>query len=140
MEERWMALDVGSKRIGVAISDPLGLIAQGIEVYQRKGGLEKDLAYLTELFRRHQAQRLLLGLPRHMDGREGPEAKGIRKFGRLLGARCGVEPVFWDERLTTTEAERMLVSADLSRAKRRKVIDEVAAVILLESFLRNRNT
>ena len=89
MEERWMALDVGSKRIGVAISDPLGLIAQGIEVYQRKGGLEKDLAYLAELFRKYQAQRLLLGLPRHMDGREGPEAQGIRKFGRLLGVRCG---------------------------------------------------
>lgn len=139
MEERWLALDVGSKRIGVAVSDPLGIIAQGVEVYHRKGGLERDVVYLAELFRKHQAQRLLIGLPRHMDGREGPEAQGIKKFGRLLGTKCGVEPVFWDERLTTTEAERTLVSADLSRAKRRKVIDQVAAVILLESFLRNKH-
>jgi|SRR5690554_3104824 len=137
MQKRWMALDVGTKRIGVAVSDPLGVIAQGIEVYTRSGGLENDLTYLADLFHKYQASALLIGLPRHMDGREGPEAKGIKKFGNQLGARCGgVTPVFWDERLTTMEAERTLLTADLSRAKRKKVLDEVAATILLESYLR----
>lgn len=138
--ERWMALDVGTKRIGVAVSDPLGLTAQGIKVFQRTGSVKKDLQHLAEIFQTRQATGLVIGLPRHMDGRKGPEAEGIERFGRQLGRMCGVEPHFWDERLTTVEAERTLLAADLSRKKRRLVIDQTAAVILLESFLQYKKT
>lgn len=135
-----MALDVGTKRIGVAVSDPLGLTAQGIEVFHRTGSVKKDLRYLAEVFQARQATGLVIGLPRHMDGRKGPEAEEVERFGDQLGRMCGVSPHFWDERLTTVEAERTLLAADLSRKKRRLVIDQTAAVILLESFLQYKKT
>ena len=138
--ERWMALDVGTKRIGVAVSDPLGLTAQGVEVFHRTGSVKRDLQHLTEVFQAYQATGLVIGLPRHMDGRKGPEAEGVERFGRQLARKCGVSPHFWDERLTTVQAERVLLTADLSRKKRRLVIDQTAAVILLESFLQYKKT
>ncbi|HHW13278.1 MAG TPA: Holliday junction resolvase RuvX [Firmicutes bacterium] len=136
MEERQriMALDVGEKRIGVALSDPLGLTAQGLEVYQRQT-LAQDLAYLTALFQKHQCSGLLIGLPRHMNGEMGPEAEKIMEFGTRLGRDCGVKPVFWDERLTTVQAERALLEGNVRRRRRRQVIDQLAAVLLLENYL-----
>ena len=132
---RIMALDVGDKRIGVALSDPLGLTAQGLEVYQRTT-TAKDLAYLTALFKEHDASGLLIGVPRHMNGEIGPEAEKIMAFGQRLGDNCGVEPIFWDERLTTVQAERALLEANVRRSRRRQVIDQVAAVLILENYLR----
>lgn len=132
---RIMALDVGEKRIGVALSDPLRITAQGLKVYQRTT-TAKDLAYLTALFREHGASELLIGVPRHMNGEIGPEAEKIMAFGRRLGANCGVEPIFWDERLTTVQAERTLLEANVRRHQRRQVIDQVAAVLILENYLR----
>lgn len=137
--ERWMALDVGAKRIGVAVSDPLGITARGVEVFERTGNQKEDLRHLERLFREYGATGLLIGLPRHMDGRKGPEAEETERFGNRLGEICGVQPVYWDERLTTMQAEKTLLSADLSRRKRKKVIDQVAAVIMLESFLMFRS-
>lgn len=134
--QRIMALDVGEKRIGVALSDPLGLTAQGLEVYQRSG-LPQDLAYLTALFQKHQCSGLLIGLPRHMNGEIGPEAEKVMAFGTRLGQACGVKPVFWDERLTTVQAERALLEGNVRRRRRRQVIDQLAAVLLLESYLRS---
>jgi len=133
---RWIALDMGEKRIGVAVSDPLGLTAQGVEVYNRTGKQKEDLRYLAELFRKYQGTGLVIGLPRHMNGRTGEEAEKIKYFGNLLGKKCGVVPVFWDERLTTVQAEKALLEMDLSRQKRRRVVDRVAAALLLECFLR----
>jgi putative Holliday junction resolvase len=132
---RIMALDVGEKRIGVALSDPLGITAQGLTVYQRIT-TAKDLAYLTALFRKHEASELLIGVPRHMNGEIGPEAERIIGFGQRLGRKCGVEPIFWDERLTTVQAERALLEANVRRRQRRQVIDQVAAVLILENYLR----
>jgi len=138
--ERWMALDIGEKRIGVAVSDPLGMIAQGVEVFTRTGRKKEDLRRLTELFRAYRSTGLVIGLPLHMNGRIGEEAQKIKEFGTLLGKKCGVTPVFWDERLTTVQAERSLLEMDLSRRKRRGVIDQVAAALLLESFLRSHKS
>jgi len=89
--ERWMGLDIGERRIGVAVSDWLGLTAQGVEVYRRRRGLKEDLAYLTERFRQLEATGLLIGFPRNMNGTVGPQADSVREFGRRLGERCGVE-------------------------------------------------
>lgn len=130
-----MALDVGEKRIGIALSDPLGITAQGLEVYQRRAETE-DLTYLAGLFQKHQCTGLLIGLPRHMNGEIGPEAEKIMAFGRRLGAACRVEPVFWDERLTTVQAERALLEGNMRRRRRRQMIDQLAAVLLLENYLR----
>lgn len=137
--KRWMALDIGEKRIGVAVSDPSGTIAQGVAVITRTGKQNKDLRRLVELFQEYQCTGLVIGLPLHMNGRAGEEAEKIKEFGDLLGEKCGVTPVFWDERLTTVQAERSLLQMDLSRRRRRQVIDQVAAAILLESFLRSHN-
>lgn len=137
--KRWMALDIGEKRIGVAVSDPSGTIAQGVEVITRTGNQKEDRRRLVELFRAYDCTGLVIGLPLHMNGRAGAEAEKIREFGVLLGKEAGVTPVFWDERLTTVQAERSLLQMDLSRRRRRQVIDQVAAAILLESFLRSHN-
>ncbi|NLZ44948.1 MAG: Holliday junction resolvase RuvX [Clostridia bacterium] len=137
--KRWMALDMGEKRIGVAVSDPSGVIAQGVEVITKTGQQKEDLRRLAELFRAYQCTGLVIGLPLHMNGRAGAEAEKIKEFGFLLGKEAGATPVFWDERLTTVQAERSLLQMDLSRRRRRQVIDQVAAAILLESFLRSHN-
>lgn len=133
--QRIMALDVGEKRIGVALSDPLGITAQGLEVYHRRS-LPQDFAYLSGLFQKYQCSELLIGLPRHMNGEIGPEAEKIRRFGERLGKDCRVEPIFWDERLTTVQAERALLEGNMRRNRRRQVIDQLAAVLLLENYLR----
>ncbi len=132
--ERLMALDVGKKRIGVAVSDPLGFTAQGLEVYNRLTS-KADFEYLANLFQEHKCTGLVIGLPRHMNGDLGPEAKKIMSFGNKLGSLCKVDPIFWDERLTTVQAERVLLEGGLSRKKRRQVIDQLAAVLILDNYL-----
>jgi putative holliday junction resolvase len=133
-EVRILALDVGEKRIGLAVSDPLGLTAQGLEVLTRKN-LEADLARLTEVAREWGVQKIVVGLPRHMDGRLGSAAPKILELAQTLGEALGVEVVPWEERLTTAEAERVLIQADVSRRRRRQVIDQLAAVLILQNYL-----
>lgn len=133
-EIRILALDVGQKRIGVAVSDPLGLTAQGLEVLERKGW-EADLARLLEIARRYQVQRILVGLPRHMDGRPGAQVPEILQLAQALGEALGVPVTTWDERLSTREAERVLIAADVSRRRRRRVVDKMAAVLILQAYL-----
>lgn len=130
---RWVGLDLGERRIGVAVSDPLGITAQGVEVYRRKGD-QADLRYLAQRFAELDGDGLVLGLPRNMNGSLGPMAEKVREFGERLGELCGVSPVYWDERLTTTQATRVLLAADLSRARRRQVVDQLSAVLILQSF------
>ncbi len=133
-EIRILALDVGQRRIGVAVSDPLGLTAQGLEVLERKGW-EEDISRLLEIARRYPVQEILVGLPRHMDGRLGAQAPEILKLAQTLGEALGVPVVAWDERLSTKEAERVLIAADLSRRRRRRVVDKMAAVLILQAYL-----
>jgi len=129
-----MGLDVGEKRIGVAISDPLGWTAQGHSVVQRST-LKNDLAKLKELCQQLECQLVVVGLPRNMNGTLGPKAEEIQEFVRHLHDVVSVPIEYWDERLTTRSAERVLLEADLSRRKRRKVIDKVAAVHILQNYL-----
>jgi putative pre-16S rRNA nuclease len=138
-EVRILALDVGTKRIGLAISDPLGLTAQGLGVLERKDW-DRDLARLQEIARPYQVQEILVGLPRHMDGRPGEMVEEILALAQALGEALGARVATWDERLSTVEAERVLIQADLSRKKRRRVVDKVAASLILQAYLDGRQT
>ncbi|HLL03745.1 MAG TPA: Holliday junction resolvase RuvX [Myxococcaceae bacterium] len=131
---RTMGLDVGTKTIGVAVSDGLGLTAQAITTVRRTN-LKADLAALADLVREHEVSRLVVGLPLNMDGSEGPRAEASRKFADVASQSLGVPVEFWDERLSTVAAERTLLEADLTRAKRRQVIDQVAAQFILQGWL-----
>ena len=131
---RILCLDIGDVRIGVAVSDPLGISTNGVETHLSKGA-EADVKYFTELARSLHAEKILLGLPLNMDGTEGDRAEKVRAFGALLGERSGLPIDYEDERLTTVEAEEMLIEAGLSRQERRKVIDKVAAEIILRCYL-----
>ncbi len=136
-EVRILALDVGEKRIGLAVSDPLGITAQGLEVLIRKNR-EADLARLLEVAREWRVQRVVVGLPRHMDGRLGAAAPKILELVKTLQEALGVDVVTWEERLTTVEAERVLLQADVSRKRRRQVVDQLAAVLILQNYLDHR--
>jgi len=136
-EVRILALDVGQKRIGLAVSDPLGITAQGLEVLTRKDRAA-DLARLLEVARQWRVQRVVVGLPRHLDGRLGSAAPEILTLVETLKEALGVEVVTWEERLTTVEAERVLLQADVSRRRRRQVVDQLAAVLILQNYLDHR--
>lgn len=134
---RVLALDVGERRIGVAVSDPTGTAAQPLRTVPRAPG-GQELAVLAELIQRLDVKEVVVGLPTRTDGREGPEARRVREFVRRLRKLAGVPVLFVDERFTTREAERVLLAADLSRRRRRKVLDHVAAAIILEAYLARR--
>lgn len=129
-----IGLDVGDVRIGIAVSDMLGMIANARESYTRKG-LEKDLRYFTDLAKTENADAFVLGLPKNMDGTEGERVEVTREFGDKLHEFSGLPVVYMDERLSTVAAERMLIQADVRRDKRKKVIDKVAACIILQNYL-----
>jgi putative Holliday junction resolvase len=131
---RILALDLGRKRIGLALSDPLGISAQGLDTLQRST-IREDIAALDAIAREHQVQLVLLGHPLNMRGDEGRQAMYTRDFAQRLTERTGLAVRFWDERLTTKEAERVLKQSGISIEKRAKAIDRLAAVILLASFL-----
>jgi putative Holliday junction resolvase len=131
---RILGLDMGAKRIGLAVSDPLGITAQGLEVWVRRGR-EADLDHILKVAREYQVKQIVVGLPRHLDGRLGTAAPEIREFAGALGQSLGGEVIFWDERLTTAAAERLLIQADVSRKRRRRVVDQLAAVLILQNYL-----
>ena len=131
---RILALDLGKKRIGLALSDPLGITAQGLPTLERTN-IREDLTCLAELAERHEVSLLVVGHPLHMSGHEGRQAENAREFAGRLAARTGLEVRLWDERLTTVEAQRVLKSSGISIAKRARAVDKLAAQILLESFL-----
>lgn len=131
--QRILALDVGERRIGVAVSDPLGLTAQGVETLFVKGP-ERDLQRISELLDHYATDRLVVGLPRSMSGEIGPQAQKILAFIDLLRAR-GWQVRTFDERLTTSFAQRTLLEADVRRDKRKLVVDKLAAVCILQGFL-----
>lgn len=129
-----MALDVGTKTVGVAISDELGWTAQPLTTVRRRN-LRADLEQLASIIAEHQVSTVVVGLPLNMDGSEGPRAQDSRKLGEALRQAQGLEVDYWDERLTTVAAERALLEADLSRRKRREVIDQIAASLILQGWL-----
>ena len=129
-----MALDVGDKKIGVAMSDPLKITSQGLETYFRKNDKE-DYKYFANLIKNNDVEILVAGLPKNMNGTEGPQAEKVKEFIKELQTYTDVKVDFSDERLTTVEAERMLISGDVSRKNRKKVIDKVAANLILQNYL-----
>ena len=137
---RALALDVGDKTIGVAAADLLGLTAQGITTIRRVSNRE-DLRRLGEIIAQYDAGILVIGLPKNMNGTEGERCEMVRAFAeKIAAANPNVEIIFWDERLSTVAAEKFLIeSADVSRAKRRKVIDKLAAVYILQGWLDSKN-
>jgi putative Holliday junction resolvase len=134
---RILCLDVGEKNIGVAVSDPLGLTAQGLEVIKRQS-LSKDLRRIQQLLKDYDVEEIVLGLPLNMNGTMGEKAREILCFKEKLEEAAGITVTTWDERLTTVAAQRALLEADVSRKGRKKVIDKLAAVFILESYLRYR--
>jgi len=133
--KRYLALDVGDATVGVAVSDPLGLTAQGVETIRRRD-LKADLNRLRELMDQYETKSLVIGLPRNMNGTQGERCDVVRAFAEEVEkAVPDVVIDFWDERLSTVAASRSLLEADLSRRKRRKVIDKMAAVFILQGYL-----
>lgn len=130
-----MGLDVGEKTIGVALSDPLGWTAQGLTTIRRRGKLEEDLEALLRLAKEYHVERVVVGLPRNMNGTLGPQARKVLDFIQALEERLKLPVVPWDERLTTSAAEKVLITADLSRRRRKSVLDRLAAVLILQSYL-----
>lgn len=132
---RMMGLDVGSQTIGVSVSDPFGWTAQGVETI-RHTTREKDFVRLRELTKSYGVERFVLGLPLNMDGSRGVRVERTEEFAKELAeAFPDIEQVFWDERLTTVMAQKELIAADVSRKKRKKVIDKMAAVVILQGYL-----
>ena len=133
MNERIVALDVGDRRIGIAVSDPLGVTAQPIETYTRIG-YGPDSRHIAEIARRYETDRILCGLPRNMDGTQGGQVQKVRDFAAQL-EQAGLSVEYYDERMTTLVAESALLEANMSRADRKKKVDMVAAVVILQSYL-----
>jgi putative Holliday junction resolvase len=131
---RVLALDVGSKRIGVAVSDELGITAQGLETIQRQNK-RRDLEALGNLLVKYQVKDVVVGLPLRLSGQEGTQSEKMRVFGQLLESEFGITVHLWDERWTSTEANRVLREADLSIQKRARAVDRMAAVLILQSWL-----
>lgn len=132
--ERIMGLDVGDRTIGVAVSDLLGLTAQGLTTIRRESKV-KDYAALEKILEEYDIKKVVVGLPKNMNGTIGPQGDKTMKFAEKLKNKYGVEIIYQDERLTTKAAERLLISGDVRREKRKTVIDKVAATFILQTYL-----
>lgn len=134
---RIMGLDFGSKTVGVAISDPLFLTAQGIEIVRRKsqGKLRQTLARIEELKEEYEVGKIVLGFPKNMNNTEGERCEKTLEFKEMLEKRTGLEVVLWDERLTTIEADRTMMQVGIRRENRKEYVDELAAIFILQGYL-----
>lgn len=132
---RYLGMDLGTKTLGLAISDKLGIIASPYKLI-RYSDINKLLDEVIEIITKEKIEGLILGLPKNMNNTLGPAAERSLEFKKLLEERCNIEVVLVDERLSTVEAENMLIQADLSRKKRKNIIDEVSASIILDTYLR----
>ena len=131
---RILGIDMGSKRIGVAVSDELGITAQAVTTIKRKNKKE-DLAAVCALIEEYDVQEVVIGFPKHLDGRPSEEASSYVAFGEKIHEMTGIAVTYWDERLTTMEAERALLEGDVKRRRRKQLIDRVAACLILENYL-----
>lgn len=134
---RIMGLDFGSKTVGVAVSDELMLTAQGIEIIRRKSPnkLRQTLARIEELAKQYGVEKIVLGFPKNMDNSEGERCEKTREFQEMLVRRTGLEVVLWDERLTTAAADRTLAEGGIREEDRKKYVDKLAAVFILQGYL-----
>ncbi|MFZ5943349.1 MAG: Holliday junction resolvase RuvX [Bacillota bacterium] len=132
--QRIMGLDVGEKRIGIAVSDPLKITAQSIETLNREN-LKKDINYILKLAQEYNVEELVVGLPKNMNGTIGPQAEKVKEFVEHLLRIKGIKVKYIDERLSTVAAEKTLISGDVSRKKRKQVIDKLAATVILQTYL-----
>ena len=135
---RILGLDFGSRRIGAAVSDPLGITAQPLSAIQRRGEI-RDIEAIGTIIGEYSVGTVLLGLPLQLDGKEGPQAKRARIFGEKIREHLGVLVETWDERMTTVQAERHLIASGVRREKRKEIRDSLSAVFLLQSALDYRN-
>jgi putative Holliday junction resolvase len=138
---RIMALDIGSHTIGVAVSDELGITAQGLKTIRRKSRKE-DLEEIMRIIDQFKIGKIVVGLPKSMNGTLGKQAEMVLQWAKSIGEEVHLPIVTWDERYSTAEASRVLLEADLSRRKRKKAIDKLAAVIILQGYMqkdRNQN-
>lgn len=131
---RILGLDIGSKTIGVAISDPLGWTAQGITTI-RRGKKEKDLEDIKKICNEYSVETIVIGLPKNMNGTIGESGEKVQEFSELIKEYTGVKVEMWDERLTTVAAHKAMLEADLSRGKRKKIVDKIAAIYILQGYL-----
>lgn len=134
---RILGLDFGSKTVGVAVSDPLGLTAQGVEIIRRKSENKQrqTLARIEQLIEQYQVEKIVLGFPKNMNNTIGERAEKSLEFGETLKRRTGLDVVMWDERLTTVEANRTLMEEGVRRENRREHVDELAAIFILQGYL-----
>ena len=131
---RILAFDIGEKRIGVAISDPLNITAQGLETIEKKS-TESVLGKIKSLTEQYDGVKIIIGMPYNINGTKGPAAKSAEEFAALLRKKAAIEVVTVDERLTSRQGERVLLEADLSRKKRKKSIDKIAAQLNLQTYM-----
>lgn len=131
---RILGLDIGDRTIGVAVSDPLGLTAQGITTIRRKS-TEKDLEEIKKICEEYSVESIVAGLPKNMNGTLGPQSEKVISFCNLIKEDISLPINMWDERLTTVAAHRAMLEADLSRAKRKKIVDKMAAIYILQGYL-----
>ena len=134
---RILGLDYGSKTVGVAVSDPLGITAQGVEIIRRQSEnkLRRTLARIEELIARYQVEKVVLGLPKNMNNTLGDRAEKSLELKDTLERRTGLDVVMWDERLTTVSAEKVLMESGVRREHRKEYVDEIAAVFILQGYL-----
>lgn len=132
---RYLAVDCGDKRIGLAVSDALGITAQGLETYTRTGDLERDAAYIRDMASKYAPCRIVFGLPRNMDGSYGPACDKVKAFAQAVLDGWNGEHDFYDERLSTVVAEKAMYEAEFNWKKRRKVVDKMAAQVILQGYL-----
>lgn len=132
-----LGLDVGARRIGIAVSDPLGITAQGLETLQRKNK-RQDIEQLREIVRKYGVREIVVGLPLRMSGEEGTQSEKMRGFAADLHKAFGLPVHLWDERLTSAEANRFLRETELSIEKRGKAVDRMAAVLILQGWMEGR--
>jgi putative Holliday junction resolvase len=134
---RILGIDAGERTLGLALSDPAGILASPLQTIRRTSGA-KDLAALEQVIAEHEVGEIVVGLPLNMNGSRGPQAQKAEAFAKLLRERFQVPVQLWDERLSTVAAERAMLEADLSRQKRKRAIDQVAAAFFLQGFLEAR--
>lgn len=131
---RILGLDMGDRTIGVAVCDPLGYTAQGITTI-RRNGTKSDLAELKKICQEYSVESIVIGLPKNMNGTLGESSNKVIEFSKILEEELKLPIKFWDERLTTVAAHKAMLEADLSRAKRKKIVDKIAAIYILQGYL-----
>ena len=141
VKKRALGLDYGSKTVGVAVSDGLGITAQGVEIIRRtqENKLRKTLARIEELIEEYDVEVLVLGYPKNMNNTEGERCEKTKEFKEMLERRTGLEVILWDERLTTVSADKHMMESGIRREDRKKYVDEIAAVFILQGYLDYRS-